>query len=227
AYAERRLGEVEVGARQLPPDMLVDTLAEMDGQSLTGANLLLDHSESTGDTAPLRDLARFLRDQDSRLRALIPSLPVQVVPFAEQSLRLVERLTGDTGAAVLPTVDDPSSTVDADDPRGESPLTGGSTEDGAEGATEGSATSSEPGAGTDDADPDGQAPIGSVTEDAGETVGDLLDDPTVEVPDPESPLPTGNATELLDDTASTVDDAVDDVVNETLPEPTELPSLGG
>lgn len=232
--ADRRLGEVEAGARELLPDVLVATLTEMDEHSLAGANLLIDHSESTGETAPLRELAGFLDDQRRRLRALLPDLPVRVVPFAERSLRLVDQLAYDTGAALIPLADAPASTDGVEDSAATTTGTADEDPDGEAPADPGD--SSEPAADADATAPDGDDPIASVTEDLGGTVGGVLEDSTVgdSLPDLESPLPTADVTEPLGDVTGNVGETVGDTagsvgetVDGTLSDPTELPSLDG
>lgn len=110
-FAERRLSEVEQGARTLPADTLIDTLERMDAHAEAGANALLDVYDATGDQATLAELARFVDDQSRRLSDVIADLPVQVVPFANRSLEIVRLIEVESANLALhgcvPCVDGP------------------------------------------------------------------------------------------------------------------------
>jgi hypothetical protein len=90
--AERRLDEVASGARTLSPGTLVDTLARMDARTREGADLLLDVHVDRGDPAALRELSSFVERQSRRLADVISELPVSVVPFALESLDLLHHV---------------------------------------------------------------------------------------------------------------------------------------
>jgi hypothetical protein len=90
--AERRLGEVDEGARTLPSSTLIDTLGAMDHHTERGADLLLDAYHLGGDAELLSELVGFVDRQRAGLNDVIGELPVEAVPFAYRSLDLLDRI---------------------------------------------------------------------------------------------------------------------------------------
>ena len=65
------------------------TLAAFNKETTSGRSLLEHAYRATGKSEPLRILASFSSEQQSALVAVIPDLPAESKPSAEQSLRLV------------------------------------------------------------------------------------------------------------------------------------------
>ncbi|HEX2029626.1 MAG TPA: DUF5667 domain-containing protein [Nitriliruptorales bacterium] len=101
AIAQRRLDEVVAGARTLAPTTLVDLLDAMDEASRRGAIDLLSVYDDTGDSTVLHELGRFVQQQRATLADIVDELPVEVVPFAQDSLEVVRRIEVQATALAL------------------------------------------------------------------------------------------------------------------------------
>lgn len=99
--AERRLDEVATGAGTESRSELTDGLDRMDRHTAAGASILLGLYHEHGETSAARDLRDFTERQRERLEATAARLPVAVVPFAEDSLALLDRIDAELDALVL------------------------------------------------------------------------------------------------------------------------------
>lgn len=73
-------------------DRIVDTLADMDGATRRGVDLLFEASQDSGSTEPLAVVQDFATRQQSKLAAVLPALPAVARDRAAESLALLVRI---------------------------------------------------------------------------------------------------------------------------------------
>lgn len=95
-------GPGQLSAAGPDADLVVSTLADMDAETRTGSQLLLDAAEDDGSQAPLALLASWSSDQERGLAQVLPLLPGGARERAAESLALVGSV-GDDAAALLGT----------------------------------------------------------------------------------------------------------------------------
>jgi hypothetical protein len=106
-FAEERLDEVTSGAQRLRSDALAGALREMDERSLAGAEQLVLTAERTGEHELLAEVDEFVERQASGIVAVFARLPIEVRPYAEDSLATLRRIRSDLLLPALEACDCP------------------------------------------------------------------------------------------------------------------------
>lgn len=205
--AERRLEEVSTGARSEPNSELIDGLARMDRHTTIGGSILLDIYHDQGETAAARDLRAFTERQRERLEATLPELPVTVIPFAEDSLDLLDRIDAELDGLVLhgcvPCAEVPGGPV-GDDGTGRCCPNGGDAP---------AADVSTP---TRDVDREAETETDDTTTPLPDAFDDDERDPLVDLPaSPPSTSVTDDVSDLIDDLPDPLNDLLDDAADGT------------
>lgn len=104
-FARERLEEIEDGAGRLDGDQVIDTLGDMDDETIAGADDLLRVFEDTGATEVLDELTTFTTEQTSRLTVVMDRLPAIAVPVAEDSLEVLRRVDVQVSMALDPCIE--------------------------------------------------------------------------------------------------------------------------
>lgn len=91
-FATERLEEVRETVGEVPTNMTIDTLREMDEASLAGARDLVSAYRALGEKDLLEDLNQFTSRQREQLSEIFPSLTAEVRPFADESLEVLRRI---------------------------------------------------------------------------------------------------------------------------------------
>jgi hypothetical protein len=104
-FAEERLDEVAAGIGRNPDHVLVAGLLEMDQRSMSGAERLVEIAERRGEDELLAEVDQFVDRQSEALADVFGRLPVQVRPYAEDSLGVLRQIRGDLLAPVAAACD--------------------------------------------------------------------------------------------------------------------------
>jgi hypothetical protein len=104
-FAEERLEEVIAGIDRNPNATLIAGLREMDERSLRGAERLVEIAERRGEDELLAELDQFVHSQSETLVEVFGRLPVEVRPFAEDSLSVLRQIRGEILGPVAASCD--------------------------------------------------------------------------------------------------------------------------
>jgi hypothetical protein len=104
-FAEERLEEVLAGIDRNPDHLLVAGLIEMDQRSVSGAERLVEIAERRGEHELLIEVDQFVDRQSEALVEAFGRLPVQVRPYAEDSLGVLREIRADLLAPVAAACD--------------------------------------------------------------------------------------------------------------------------
>lgn len=201
-------------------ELIVDTLADMDGATRRGVELLFNAARDTGSTEPLAVIQDFATRQQSELAAVLPALPGIARDRAAESLALLARIRTTTTvelsrlsncpAAGCPPLDTSGCHCTPGDsvPPGATPTGPGRIGPGLPGGTAVPALPTAPGAPTDKPKPaqPGNGDPSELPDPVASEIGDMLDDlpplPEPEpvhnppAPTPAAPVPTPSLTSL-------------------------------
>jgi hypothetical protein len=104
-FAEERLEEVLAGIDRNSDHVLVVGLQEMDERSLSGAQRLVEIAERRGEDELLVEVDQFVERQSETLVEAFGRLPVQVRPYAEDSLGVLRQIRAELLAPVAAACD--------------------------------------------------------------------------------------------------------------------------
>lgn len=233
-FAEERLEEIAAGAGRLPAPALIESLAEMDQRSMTGAQQLVLDGEQTGEEELLLEVDEFLERQSAGIVEVFPRLPVQARPHAEDSLAMLREIRSDLLVPALEACDcvdivpagygengpvrratsEPLPPAPADE---QEPATADepAARDGDDEQLRDPVGDITPGDTDTSADDGGVGtrlldPLGETGEEVGSTVDDTVDDTTDAVEDTADEV--DETVEELGDTADTTTDSVGDLL---------------
>ncbi|MDX1620269.1 MAG: DUF5667 domain-containing protein, partial [Nitriliruptorales bacterium] len=91
-FATERLEELILGLEGYDPDTVIDLLTEMDLETLTGIEELLQVYEQTGNELILVVLERFAEQQRAGLSSIFDQMPPEAAPFVDRSLEILRRI---------------------------------------------------------------------------------------------------------------------------------------